>query len=59
MKRKKTKTKKSLLSGFGASSLITEKIDEDVSSEHTLTSFDLLQNKIIIIWIDAIIVLPD
>ena len=30
-KKKKPKTRKSLLSGFGSSSLIAEKIDEDVS----------------------------
>ena len=32
------KTKKSLLSGFGTASIITEKIDEDVSETRVLSS---------------------
>ena len=37
-KNTKVKTKKSLLSGFGTASIITEKIDEDVSETHVLSS---------------------
>lgn len=43
-KKSKTKTKKSLLSGFGVSSLITEKIDEDVS-----ISFSFLKSPCIVL----------